>query len=313
MTIERGAKVAPVLVLFFNRPANLKLLLDRLVSEGLNNLYFASDGPRNQAEKDALDLSWSMVKEAYPSLESTRFLRRDSNLGCRIAVSEALNWFYSQVDSGIVIEDDCLPSKNFFKVMSNALVELREEERIFCINGTNPLPLSLSDRGAYLSIYPQIWGWATWADRWLYYKRDFSDFSQIVEKVLQNNFVAESRFTQFLFRNVWKSLLRRAGHGEIDTWDYSMLAAMWRNNFYAVQLKGNYIINTGFNDSATHTKVRPGWAPNSFSENLESCFDNLEIDFECDRWLSRNVYRCTFAQIVKNFLNRFIPTKYNKP
>jgi len=313
MANPKFGEVAPVLVLFFNRPSHLKSVLDRLVSEGLNDVYFASDGPRNQADEEALDQAWSMVEVAYPKLERSRTLRRKSNLGCRIAVSDALNWFYSQVASGIVIEEDCVPSANFFKILSQGLVKLEANRSVFCINATNPLPGNLRNRKPYLSVYPQIWGWATWADRWQFYKRDFSDSSDIVDKVLRRNFSVDSKIRRFYFKSTWRELLKRAGKGEIDTWDYSMLASMWRNDLYAVQLTGNYIINNGFEDFATHTKVRPYWAPRVFSEGQDNSLSGLKTDVECDRWLSKSVYGCNLPQIMKNFLKIMLKTMHIKP
>ena len=29
-------------------------------------------------------------------------------------VIESINWFYNDVSKGIILEDDCIPSKNFF-------------------------------------------------------------------------------------------------------------------------------------------------------------------------------------------------------
>ena len=33
------------------------------------------------------------------------------------AVSGALDWFFEQEEEGIILEDDCLPSQSFFRVL----------------------------------------------------------------------------------------------------------------------------------------------------------------------------------------------------
>ena len=33
----------------------------------------------------------------------------DKNLGCRLGVTRAINWFFENVDEGIILEDDCIP------------------------------------------------------------------------------------------------------------------------------------------------------------------------------------------------------------
>ena len=41
-------------------------------------------------------------------------LFRDKNLGCKYAVSSAIDWFFENEEMGIILEDDCLPSQSFF-------------------------------------------------------------------------------------------------------------------------------------------------------------------------------------------------------
>ena len=35
-------------------------------------------------------------------------LYRQKNLGCKIAMSNAITWFFENVEEGIILEDDCL-------------------------------------------------------------------------------------------------------------------------------------------------------------------------------------------------------------
>jgi hypothetical protein len=39
----------------------------------------------------------------------------DQNLGLKKRVSSGLDWVFSQVESAIILEDDCLPNQSFFK------------------------------------------------------------------------------------------------------------------------------------------------------------------------------------------------------
>ena len=41
------------------------------------------------------------------------FLKK--NYGCKEAVSRGLNWFFNYNSSGIILEDDCIPNKDFFE------------------------------------------------------------------------------------------------------------------------------------------------------------------------------------------------------
>jgi len=41
-------------------------------------------------------------------------LFHEENLGCKLAVSSAINWFFEQEKAGIILEDECLPDQTFF-------------------------------------------------------------------------------------------------------------------------------------------------------------------------------------------------------
>ena len=69
---------------------------------GISERHIAS---KDQATSDlareaALRIDWQCEV-------TTRFL--DANLGCRKAVSSAIDWFFDEVEEGIILEDDCLP------------------------------------------------------------------------------------------------------------------------------------------------------------------------------------------------------------
>lgn len=38
---------------------------------------------------------------------------QDTIIGCRFGVQEALDWFFDNVESGIVLKDDCAPDPTF--------------------------------------------------------------------------------------------------------------------------------------------------------------------------------------------------------
>src|SRR5262245_37089210 len=64
-------------------------------------------------------------------------LFRERNLGCRKRVSTAIDWFFEHEEEGIILEDDCLPSRCFFAYCSTLLERYRLDERIMCISGAN--------------------------------------------------------------------------------------------------------------------------------------------------------------------------------
>ena len=61
----------------------------------------------------------------------------DVNLGCRKRVSSGLDWAFKQVESAIILEDDCLPHPSFFHYCESLLNYYRDDERIMVISGNN--------------------------------------------------------------------------------------------------------------------------------------------------------------------------------
>lgn len=300
MSAAQIYRIAPVLVMFFNRPENLKELLAALLQSDVQDPFFASDGPRHEGDTPQVEACWELIRAAYPNLPVERMLVRKKNLGCRVAVSDAINWFFSKVEHGIILEDDCIPNKEFFEVLTSGLQKYTPNKDIFSISATNPFGQHMSVDAPYLSIYPQIWGWASWADRWSAYMLDFLDGEKIVDNMTSTSLRNQNFMTRWKFRSIWSRILVLAGSGKIDTWDYSMLASMWRNQMFSIQLSGNYIKNIGFSQSATHTRTKPFWVPEEFWSGQDVCFEDLKPNQDLDSWLTTYVYRCTFVSMAKN-------------
>ena len=50
------------------------------------------------------------IKELVSKIDwcsDIKTLFRDSNLGCKYAISSAISWFMNEVGEGIILEDDC--------------------------------------------------------------------------------------------------------------------------------------------------------------------------------------------------------------
>ena len=121
-------------------------------------LFIAADGPRSGSDSDFRNCAAARLitqKPAWSCDVKYRFLEK--NYGCRRAVSGAVDWFFSQVDEGIILEDDCLPSADFFHFCSAALKQYRNDEKIMHINGTVHLPPESPDKKADDFIFDTVY------------------------------------------------------------------------------------------------------------------------------------------------------------
>jgi hypothetical protein len=177
-------------------------------------------------------------------------LFRSRNLGCKQAVSQAIDWFFEHEEQGIVLEDDCLPVASFFQYCDEMLDYYRDDDNVALISGDNfQFGRTYGDASYYFSRYVHIWGWASWRRMWQRYDRDaasWPDFDRQggLQRVLGNR-PREIRY--------WRKRFAAVHAGKVDTWDFQVNLAMWVHGMRAVLPQKNLVTNIGFGASATHT------------------------------------------------------------
>lgn len=177
-------------------------------------------------------------------------LFRDSNLGCKYALSGAISWFFKNEEKGIILEDDCLPSQSFFWFCEELLERYKGDLRIGQISGFNFGYKNEDLKYDYFfSKYPQIWGWATWENRWCKYDVEMSKFDDIIENGQLRHIFMRTVFHKRIEK------LQEVKNGLIDTWDYQWSLNLYINRQYSLIPRLNLIRNIGFDrDDAVHTK-----------------------------------------------------------
>ena len=113
--VPPGSLITPVLFVIFNRPDTTQKVFNAIRQAKPKQLFVAADGPREgkEGEKEKCEQVREIIEQIDWDCE-VKTLFRDKNLGCKIAVSSAIDWFFENVEEGIILEDDCLPSQSFF-------------------------------------------------------------------------------------------------------------------------------------------------------------------------------------------------------
>lgn len=245
----------PILLLIFNRPNETKEVFNTLKAIKPKFLYVACDGPRDGASNDLINIE--KTKEILNKVDwdcQVKTLYRETNLGCKKAVSTAIDWFFEEVEEGIILEDDCVPDLSFFKYCSDLLETYRDDNRVMHISGLNFISsnekLSKNKDSYHFSKYPAVWGWATWRRAWELYDVDIKSWPAAKENSLHSNFCFnknEKMVRESQFDSVYNK--------KIDTWDYQWVYCVSMNNGLCITPNTNLISNIGFNDNATHTFV----------------------------------------------------------
>ena len=105
MIAESKTLNTAVLFLIFNRPDTTQQVFEVIRKVKPPRLYIASDGPREDRAGELLKVE--EAREVVASVDwpcEVRTLYQEENLGCKYAVSGAIDWFFENEEMGIVIE-----------------------------------------------------------------------------------------------------------------------------------------------------------------------------------------------------------------
>lgn len=239
----------PVLLVVFNRPDLTQRVFERIREARPPRLFITADGPRPDRPNEpqlCAETRMAVANVDWPC--QVYQLYRDTNLGCKMAVSSAITWFFEHVEEGIILEDDCLPDPSFFRYCGELLERYRDEPRVAMIGSNNVQPPKFSKArrtSYYFSKYPQIWGWATWRRTWQDYDVTLANWSGDPESLTR---ISNPRARQ--------RLAKRFNHikaGILNTWDYQLVHLCLFTDKISISPSVNLVENIGFDDRATHT------------------------------------------------------------
>lgn len=282
---------APILVLGYNRPDYLKRLLEFLKSEEIANLYISIDGPKEGNPEDEI-----LVRECRElaieaqSWSNAELFFSDSNYGCYLGVTKAIDWFFKNVEFGIILEDDLVFDATTINFLTKGLLEFMERMDIGSVCAySHASPYSISDEpiSTIMSSYPSSWGWATWANRWVKIERDFSNYPLplFLYRSLKYGGISGTR--------TWLRIRKRLELGKLDSWAYRWLLTHSRYDWKAVVPSRSLVTNIGFRADATHTKhVKEIVGVPDFTnqESKPQINFKMNLDRKYNKFLLRNVY-----------------------
>ncbi|OYU16490.1 MAG: hypothetical protein CFE37_00365 [Alphaproteobacteria bacterium PA4] len=240
-----------VLFLVFNRPETTVRVFESIRRAQPPRLYVAADGPRparaGEPERCA-EVRAIATAVDWPCKVETLF--RDENLGCKRAVSGAIDWFFANEAEGVILEDDILPDPSFFPYCDALLARYRDDANVAMISGCNLIGDRHGADASYVfTHYMHIWGWASWRRAWCHYDADMAGWADPAAKrkladVLGNRPRAMA---------YWSGIFDQMAAGTIDTWDYQWVFAAWMRDMIATIPAHCLIENIGYGANATHT------------------------------------------------------------
>lgn len=309
--VDRGQVACkPILLIVFNRPDTTAKVFEAIRKARPSKLFVAADGPREHKEGEAEKCN--RAREIATAVDwdcEVKTLFREENLGCGIGPSSAITWFFENVEEGIILEDDCLPSPDFFAFCSELLERYRDDERIMNIGGCNFLPAGYHNDSLasyYFSRHGNTWGWATWRRAWKLYDYKIKNYgSARQQKLLEHSYnsLAEKEYFIRLFERTYNE------NDKITWWDYQWEYLLRTNSGLTIVPNKNLVVNIGFGEHATHTTNADSKAAKMKPEPLHFPLKHPEHvvpDYTRDVAFFVTM-KTTFRSRVKDKIKRLLP------
>lgn len=237
-----------VLMLTYNRADLFKKSLSSVLSIMPKRIYIFNDGPKSNPQ-DIVKVY--EVRKLIQNIKTKSIIIKNFNkynLGCKKSNLKAIDWFFSKEKEGIIIEDDCIASREFFSFTSEMLNKYKDNNRIFCISGSNFQKEKLSNESYYFSKYNHCWGWATWRDRWRL-NDDKISFWPKFKKSKEWGKLHKNKIEQ----KYWNKIFKNVYNDKMDSWAYPWTLSVWKQKGLTITPNVNLVKNIGFGKQSTHS------------------------------------------------------------
>ena len=281
--MEEFKLTTPVAFIIFNRPDTAVQVFEEIRKAKPEKLYIISDAAREGRTEEA-----EKVKECRQAIENmidwpceVKKNYAETNMGCKMRVSSGISWALENEDRIIILEDDVIPSEQFFLYMQQMLEEYKNKKHVMMVSGTNLIKKPEIEGDYTFSFFPSIWGWGTWRRAWSeHYDVDIKDWPE-ADRTGKLKKIFRDPLSYWLYRRD----AYKVYNGEKDTWDIQWDHCRFMQQGLGVVPKYNMVNNIGFDrEDATHT-TGASFEDFSYGHMNIPCRikDRIEYDREYDR------------------------------
>ncbi len=236
--------LAPIVIFVYNRPYHTQQAISALRNNdlaGASELFIYSDAPRNERDSESVRLVREYI-HVIDGFKKITVIERNQNLGLAASIIDGVTSLVNQYGKVIVLEDDLVTSPQFLTFMNDALDFYQHESEVMHISGWNyPIdPEGLGD--AFLWPVMNCWGWATWADRWVYFHKNPAK--------LINTWSREDikRFNLENSCDFWAQVIKN-NNKKITTWAVFWYASIFERKGLCLNPTHSFVVNIGLDDS----------------------------------------------------------------
>lgn len=236
--------LSPIVLFTYNRLWHTQQTVEALQENELANeseLFIYSDGGRDEE-------SWKKVNEVRKYLQTiqgfkdVKIIEQERNLGLADSIISGVTKIVNQYGKIIVLEDDIVTNPYFLRFMNDALDFYEYEDKVWHISGWNyPVKINTT-KEVYFSSFGNTWGWATWFDRWSYFKKNTDYLLEKFDSQMIYKFNIDDSF------NFWKQVVLNKKN-EINTWAIYWYATFFLHDGLCLNPIKSLVQNIGFDGS----------------------------------------------------------------
>jgi hypothetical protein len=298
---------APVLLIAFKRPETTQIVFNRLREVKTKKLFVAIDGPRSSSKDEYLLCEQVLGISKQIDWEcDAQYRIRETNMGCRDAVVDAISWVFTQEDRVIIVEDDVVPEMAFFEFAQELLEYYKDDSRIGMISGNNYTQIIENDGDYLFSRYAHIWGWATW-------KRVWNDFDvscpEIERTLLKNNFnkMIKGRSERRFFKKYFSFWLAKQKLKQANAWGPFFFFHILYKGYLSVVPALNLSTNIGIVGEHTFERVDQHFWPTAQDFKIRSHPKRVKQNEKYDKYhFKKHINREKPPAFIKRVINRLL-------
>ncbi len=242
---------APIILFTYNRPDHTERTLEALSQNTLakeSELYIFCDGPKTAATEEQL-LRINATRDVCHSkswCKNVTVIESDVNKGLAVSIINGVTEIVNKFGKVIVLEDDIVTGKFFLEYMNESLEKYQAEKAVWHITGwRDPVKRTAKNKAFF---YPTMdcWGWATWADRWQYFKKDALYYKAIFTEKMKWDLNIEG-----VEPGMWIQVENNID-GKINTWAIFWYITIYLNKGLCLAPTKSLVKNIGFDNTGVH-------------------------------------------------------------
>ncbi|ASP46642.1 hypothetical protein [Cognaticolwellia beringensis] len=298
--------LADVIIFGFNRSDLIEQLLSNLVKCTLaneSNVHIFIDGPRNTSDENERDKIRAFLERTNFPFKSTNINYSPVNKGLAKSLTEGISSVFLNTDKVIVLEDDLIIASDFLLYMNKSLDFYDENKRVGSISGYSININYPTEKDNFFHPRPCSWGWATWKDRWQECDWNY-DVGGVIGRLLL--WIKTRKAGQDVYR-----MYRHNELGKINSWAILWTISNINSNLLTSYPTKSRVINSGFNENATHCKSDNPFPSKLYSETsvkLDFC-NKTKLDpkiLKKYNFYFSNIYKVLFRLKLPPFLSKLI-------